>query len=134
MIALACVLALILGPWGTPARAADFTSDLAAKCKGEAAFAIGACACVGRNRLAAGQSEAEVLAAFYAAPIEATDAERWIVERVLTGYWPCEPRLWFMFSLDDVWRLGLAKADALQVVARGGRQVLFYAEAALVNG
>ena len=134
MAAIACVLALALGLWGTIANAAGFAEALAARCKGEAAFAIGACACVGRNRLAAGQSETDVLAAFYAAPRPPTAFEVRRVEAVLTGYWPCDPRLFFMFSVDDVWRLGLDEADAIKEVRRGARRVLFYAEDALING
>jgi hypothetical protein len=129
--ALACVLALCAGLTGTfVARAADFPSELAGRCKGEAAWALGACACVARNRLAAGQSETAVLAAFYAAPVAPTDTEVRRVGAVLAGGFPCDP-VWFMWSDTDVARLGLNEADALIRLERGGWVVLFYARDAL---
>ena len=129
--ALACVLALCAGLTGTfVARAGDFPSELAGRCKGEAAWALGACACVARNRLAAGQSETAVLAAFYAAPVTPTDAEVRRVGAVLAGGFPCDP-VWFMWSDTDVARLGLNEADALIRLERGGWVVLFYARDAL---
>ena len=131
-LALACALALCAGLWGTSgAHAADFAHDLAAVCKGEAEFALGACACVAANRLAAGQSETAVLAAFYAAPRSPTLFEVRRVEAVLTGYWPCNERLWFMWSDGDAARLGLDAADALLIVRRAPWCVLFFAEDAL---
>jgi hypothetical protein len=129
--ALACVLALCAGLTGTfVARAGDFPSELAGRCKGEAAWALGACACVARNRLAAVQSETAVLAAVYAAPVEATPAEVRRVGAVLAGGFPCDP-VWFMWSDTDVARLGLNEADALIRLERGGWVVLFYARDAL---
>ena len=109
----------------------DFPRRVAERCKGEAHFAIAPCGCVVKNRLAAGQSETEVLEAFFAQDVPAKDAEVWIIERVLTGYWPCDPRLWFMWSRADVAALGLDECDAIQVARRGGRVVFFYAESAL---
>ena len=130
--ALACVLALCAGLTGTfVARAGDFPSELAGRCKGEAAWALGACACVASNRLAAGQSETAVLAAFYAAPITPTDAEVRRVGAVLDGVTLCDERLWFMFSYGDVARLGLDEADALIRLERGGWVVLFFGREAL---
>lgn len=108
-----------------------FARRVAERCKGEAAFAIAPCACVVRNRLAAGWTETNVLTAFYAADVAASDAEVWLAERVLTGYWPCDPRLYFMFSAGDCRRLALPEAAALLVVTREGWQVLFYAKDAL---
>jgi hypothetical protein len=111
-------------------HADSFVQELAGRCKGEAAWALGACACVARNRLAAGQSETAVLAAFYAAPVEATPAEVRRVGAVLAGGFPCDP-VWFMWSDTDVARLGLNEADALIRLERGGWVVLFYARDAL---
>lgn len=132
MAALACVVALCTSLTGTfVANAADFPSELAGRCKGEAAFALGACACVARNRLAQGQSETAVLAAFYAAPVTPTDAEVRRVAAVLAGGFPCNSDLWFMWSDSDVARLGLNEADALIRLERGGWVVLFFGREAL---
>lgn len=109
----------------------DFPRRVAERCKGEAHFAIASCGCVVRNRLAAGWTEATVLAPFYAPDIAATVTEVQIIERVLTGYWPCDPRFWFMFSAQDVASLGLDPCDALGVLRRGGLSVYFYEESAL---
>ena len=101
------------------------------RCKGEAAFAIAPCACVVKNRLLAGWDETDVLSAFYAADMAALDSEVWVAERVLTGYWPCDPRLYFMFSAGDCRRLALIEEAALLVAERDGWRVLFYARDAL---
>lgn len=113
------------------AQSDDFPRRVAERCKGEAHFAIAPCGCVVKNRLAAGWSEETVLQAFYAEDVPAKDAEVWIIERVLTGYWPCHPLLWFMWSREDVQRLGLEECDAIQVVRRNGKIVFFYAKDAL---
>ena len=105
--------------------------QVAARCKGEASFAIALCACVVKNRLAGGYSEANVLDAFYAADVTPTATEIWLADRVLVGYWPCDPRLWYMFSSHDCWRLALDPGKALLVVTRESWQVLFYGKDAL---
>jgi hypothetical protein len=128
LFALTCGLALNLG---AGAQSDEFARRVAERCKGEAHFAIASCGCVVRNRLAQGWTEETVLQAFYAQDVPAKDAEVWIIERVLTGYWPCDPRLYFMFSRDDVRRLGLRECDAIETVRRAGRAVFFYAEEAL---
>ena len=132
MLVLLCAVELLVGDsTGIVAQEMTFARRVAERCKGEAAFAIAPCACVVRNRLAAGWSETNVLTAFYAADVAALDGEVWLVDRVLTGYWPCDPRLYFAFSDWDAMRLGLAECDAILIAARDGWRVLFYAKDAL---
>lgn len=82
----------------------DFPRAVAARCKGESAYAIGECACTVRNRLLAGWSQNRVLDAYFAEDVEPVPAEIW-----LAGYYlkDCRPDLWFMFSGHDVAVLGL---------------------------
>jgi hypothetical protein len=131
-----CIGALLALTFALPnsglwAQSDNFAQRVADRCKGEAHFAIAPCGCVVRNRLAAGWSKETVLQAFYAQDVPAKAAEVWIIERVLSGYWPCDPRLYFMFSRADVAALGLCEADAIETVRRAGRAVFFYAKDAL---
>lgn len=128
LFALSCGLA---GNSSARAQSDEFARRVAERCKGEAHFAIASCGCVVKNRLAAGWSEETVLQAFFAEDVAAKDAEVWIIERVLTGYWPCDPRLYFMWSRADVAALGLCEADAIETVRRAGKVVFFYARDAL---
>ena len=128
LLALTCAVALPAQP---AAAQTTFPRRVAERCKGEAHFAIAPCGCVVKNRLAAGQSETEVLAAFFAQDVPAKDAEVWIIERVLNGEWPCNVQLWFMWSAADVERLGLDEADAISVVRRGENEIYFFAKDAL---
>ena len=128
LCAIACAVAI---PGHAAGQDVPFARRVAERCKGEADFALALCSCVVRNRLAAGWTETNVLQPFYAADVAASEREVWLVERVLTGYWPCDPRLYFMFSACDVQLLGLEESAALVSVERGGWRVLFYGKDAL---
>jgi len=128
VLAFACAVGLNSQP---TAAQAPFPERVAARCAGEARFALQECACVVKNRLG-GATESTVLRAFFAPDQPVTADEVLQVERVLTGYWPCDPRLWYMFSVTDCLRLGLPEVDAVLVVQGPGRwRVLFYDKAAL---
>jgi len=131
MAALLCLTCSLAPNSQAQGYADDFPRRVAERCKGEAHFAIAPCGCVVKNRLAAGWTEATVLEAFYAADVAAKDAEVWLIERVLTGYWPCDPRIYFMFSTADVTRLDLEVCNAILEVRRNGKVVYFFAEDAL---
>lgn len=101
------------------------------RCAGEARWAIAPCACVVRNRLAGGWNETHVLDAFFAVDLPATATEIDLAQRVLTGAWPCDDSLWFMFSGDDVALIGLDPATAILAAARGEGVAYFYDKGAL---
>jgi len=129
VLAFACAVG-----WNSQPAAAQtpFPERVAARCAGEARFALQECACVVRNRLAGGFTENTVLRPFFAPDQPVTADEVAQVERVLNGYWPCDPRIWYMFSVSDCRRLGLPEAEAVQVVNGPGRwRVLFYDHGAL---
>jgi len=132
-IVLAVVFACVLGLNSQPGRTqTPFPERVAARCAGEARFALAECACVVKNRLQGGFTESTVLRAFFAPDQPVTADEVLQVERVLNGYWPCDPRLWYMLSVTDCRRLGLPEVDAVLVVQGPGRwRVLFYDKAAL---
>lgn len=94
---LAWILALLYAP--RPARADDFPSQVAARCKGEAPYAIGECACTVQNRLLRGWTQSTVLDAYYAPDASPSAAESAHVANVLAG--DCDPRLYFMWSRSD---------------------------------
>lgn len=129
LFALACAVAPNSG--AQAAIVPVFAERVAMRCKGEASWAIAPCACVVKNRLLAGWDESNVLTPFFAADAAASATEIDLVNRVLTGYWPCDPRLHFMFSSADVEALGLTSADALLIASRGSWTVLFYEKDAL---
>jgi hypothetical protein len=82
----------------------SFAYDVAARCKGEADFAIPECACTVYNRLQAGWSEALVLSAYYAPDKAPSRLEVWVVEGVLEQ--GCNQPLYFMFGRGDLWVVG----------------------------
>ena len=132
-IVLALVFACAVGAYSRPTAAqTPFPERVAARCAGEARFALQECACVVKNRLLGGFTENTVLRPFFAPDQPVTAEEIAQVERVLNGYWPCDPRVWYMFSVQDCRRLGLPEGEAVQVVRGPGRwRVLFYDKAAL---
>jgi len=132
-IVLAMAFACAVGLNSQPTAAqTPFPERVAARCAGEARFALQECACVVKNRLLGGFTERTVLRPFFAPDLPVTADEVLQVERVLNGYWPCDPRIWFMFSVQDCWRLGLPEVEAVLVVQGPGRwRVLFYDRGAL---
>lgn len=102
-------------------------AHVAAICKGEASFAIEACACSVRNRLDAGWRPELVMSAYYApaVPVEAEEIE--LVRRVLAGETPCNPDFYFMLEPASAIALGMTHlAPAGVVTAPDGRHVFFY--------
>ena len=132
-IVLGMAFACAVGLAGHPAAAqTPFPERVAARCAGEARFALQECACVVKNRLLGGWTQTNVLKPFFAPDQPVTAAEVEQVERVLDGYWPCDPRIWYMFSVQDCRRLGLPEVEAVLVVQGPGRwRVLFYDRGAL---
>ena len=80
---------------------------VAAKCKGEFSAAIVPCACTVKNRIDAGWSSSKVLSAYYARSVPASDAEVDAVADVMSGAVECDPNLYFMYSRQDTFTLGI---------------------------
>ncbi len=99
---------------------------IAARCRGEAAFAIPACACTVKNRLSVGWSEWRVLSAYYAPSIPAIPAQIDAVADVMSGASECDPALYFMWSKSDVRALRLERFEPALVVKDGSKEVRFY--------
>jgi hypothetical protein len=106
----------------------DFAHAVAARCKGESAYAIGACTCTVRNRLLAGWSEARVLDAYFAADVPPTEAEVTLATQMLIG---CRTDLWFMFSTADRSTLGLETVTPVLTIVGATGAVHFYPRTAL---
>lgn len=105
--------------------ALTFPEQVANKCKGEASFAITACACTVRNRLDAGWAQGKVLFAYYANNQQATVEDVTGVTRILEGLDACSPDLYFMYSREDVRSLGIKQEPSL-TVSSGNKAVLFF--------
>lgn len=113
LVACICLLLVVnLAMIGVAYGQDDFAYDVAAKCKGEAAFALPECACTVVNRLARGWDESSVLMAYFAKPRIPTEAEVWMVNYVLEN--GCAADYYFMFSKEDVYHLGIS-----HIVPRG---------------
>jgi hypothetical protein len=124
LLALAITLAV-----SRPAVAQDFATTVAARCKGEAPFAIAECACTVRNRLSAGWSEGKVLEAYYASDALPTQEEIDLVASVLDIGQGCGAE-YFMWSLQDCRRLGIDDIAPLRrvVLVDGVLEVWLYEE------
>jgi hypothetical protein len=110
-----------------------FVEQVAARCKGEAAFAVSECACTVHNRLSGGWSEHNVLIAYFAEDVTPTEFDIWVTAHVLKN--GCREDLWFMFSSQDVAKLGLDYVlPLLTVRSEEGKVVRFYAKDALDQG
>lgn len=125
IVTFACALALMFGA-SQPVSAASFNYQVAARCKGEASFALSACACTVRNRLQAGWSQNKVLHAYHAPDARPTAVEVELVGNVLDGAATCDARLYYMYGLGDVFRLGLQHTPPLLKIVHGQKQVWFY--------
>lgn len=106
-----------------------FTVRVAARCKGEAGFAVGACACTVKNRLEAGWSQGRVLEHYYAPDGKVASEDVALVGAVLGGEMACPGDYYFMFSSDDKRNLGLGEQGLAGVVWETGhkRAVWLYA-------
>lgn len=125
-IALCCSFAL---SWSDVKAQDDFVFDVAAKCTGEAAFAVAECACTVFNRLDAGISPDVVLDAYFAEPVSPSPFALWATREVLTH--GCTLPLWFMFSTSDTFVLGLNDTPPLLRVTKGNLSIHFYDRHAL---
>lgn len=68
-----------------------------------------------------------MLTAYYAHNVNVTTEEVLTVTRVLNGEYQCDGRLYYMFSLQDVRRLGLVRTEPVSKVIRTAvYQVWFY--------
>lgn len=108
-----------------------FAQRVANRCRGEATFAIQACACTIKNRLAAGWSERRVLEHYYAPDSHATPTEVAQVAAVLDGRTVCPVDFYFMFSETDRRYLGLASNRASGKVTQNDKVIWLYARTAL---
>jgi hypothetical protein len=99
--------------------------SVANRCAGEAEFAVEACACTVRNRLAEGWAESKVLSAYFARDSHATPAQIAQVASVLDGSTACGAE-YFMYSKFDVIALGLEHYTPVRVVRDGEKAVLFF--------
>jgi hypothetical protein len=135
-VGILCVLGLLtmygIGH-GQTAGQEWFTVRVAARCKGEASFAVGACACTVKNRLEAGWGEGRVLEHYYAPDGKVNGEDVALVGKVLSGELACPGDYYFMFSTQDKRHLGLGEHGLAGVVwdGRGKRAVWFYAREAL---
>jgi Na+-transporting methylmalonyl-CoA/oxaloacetate decarboxylase gamma subunit len=111
------VIALVLRAAPVAAQS-DFVHDVAARCKGEASWAVPECACTVRNRLNAGFTEANVLTAYYAQDVEPSDFDLWATAFVLAR--GCREDLYFMFSNHDAVVLGLEYVLPVLMVQEAG--------------
>lgn len=100
--------------------------DIAARCKGEANFAITQCVCTVKERIENGWSLDRVLWHYYAADVAPTAEEIAIADDVLSGRIKCEKGMYYMFSSSDIKGLGLLPSKATLVVESDGRKVYFY--------
>lgn len=129
---LLCGLAFALAPnSGARGQQMSFAESVAARCKGEAAWALAPCVCTVKNRLAGGWDETHVLQAYFAQDVAPTAHEVQSAADILSGAAPCNGALWFMFSEADRRRLGLEESAALLIAAHGAWRVLFYERGAL---
>lgn len=99
---------------------------VAARCRGEASFAIPLCACTVRNRLDAGWTEGRVLEAYYAPSVPASKEQIESVAAILRGEVECNPKLYFMYGAGDVRALGLGRYEPTLTVRQGSKAVYFY--------
>lgn len=102
----------------------DFPYRVAARCKGEASYAIRDCACTVRNRLDAGWAEHRVLDAYFAMDVEPTRQEVDRVRAVLIL--GCKEDYYFMYSREDVYNLGISHVVPLQRLFGETGEVWFY--------
>ena len=106
----------------------NFSSDVAAKCKGEAYWAIRDCACTVWNRIEQGIDEDLVLGGYFADPIPATPSEVARVHALIVL--GCPEPYYFMFSLQDVHKLGIHNITPLKIapspISGTTYQVWFY--------
>lgn len=100
--------------------------DIAARCKGEADFAIVECVCTVKERLENGWSMNRVLWHYYAPSITPTPDEIKLAGDVLDGSLACPDGMYYMFSSSDIMGLGLRPADATVVVASGNKRIYIY--------
>lgn len=100
--------------------------DIAARCKGEASFAVWECVCTVKERLENGWSPDRVLMHYYAPSVPVTPAEIKLAGAVLDGSLPCPDGMYYMFSASDVMSLGLSPSDATVIVENSGRRILVY--------
>lgn len=99
---------------------------IAAKCRGEASFAVSQCACTVRNRLDAGWSEYRVLDAYHAPSVQASPEQVQLVADVMSGAISCDPGLYFMYGAGDVQALKLEQFEPALIVRSGDKEVRFY--------
>lgn len=125
----AIALFALLVAFTRPASAQDFATAVAARCKGEASFAVTECACTVRNRLGAGWSVGNVLDAYYAADAQPTQQEVDMVASVLDIGQGCGAE-YFMWSLQDCQSLGIDDIAPLErvVLVDGVLEVWLYEE------
>lgn len=100
--------------------------DIAARCKGEAVFAVKECVCTVNERIKNGWSLDRVLWHYYAPSIAATPEEIKLAGDVLNGSIPCPEGMYYMFSASDIRGLGLSPSDATVVVADGEKRIYIY--------
>lgn len=101
------------------ASADDFAYRVAAKCTGEASFAIEGCAWTVVNRLDAGWSKSKVLNAYYARSIPPTQESIDLVRPILDGTTDKEnPDFYYMLSFQDVHNLGIEHIEPLEIIVK----------------
>lgn len=109
----------------------DFPTSVAARCTGEASFAVALCACTVKNRLDAGWSRSKVLSSYYARSIPPTAKAVETARAVLAGEQSCPKDAYYLFSRTDIRYLGLREENASARVCSRARCVYSFPRNAL---
>lgn len=117
-VALLLTLLMLVTPSVVEAGTTTFPERVAARCTGEASFAVPECACSVKNRLDAGWAESKVLSAYYAPDVRPTQDAIEVTRKTLAGEIECNKDFYFMFSLQDTIYLGLNDIEPAGKVIR----------------
>lgn len=128
------LLSLVFSPAGVDNFMGVNPVRVAARCKGEASFAVAGCACTVVERLEAGWNPAKVLNAYYAGDSRPTEEDVAVVQSVLSGRVDCIDGMYYMFSASDTNYLHLDRDKATVSVSDKGREIYFYPKDALKRG
>lgn len=89
-----------------------FADQVAARCSGEASFAVQACACTVKNRIDAGWNPHRVLTHYHAPDVRPAPAAVEVTRATLAGELDCPPAYYYLWSHTDIVQIGLRHEDA----------------------
>lgn len=128
------LLSLVFSPAGVDNFMGVNPVRVAARCKGEASFAIAGCACTVVERLEAGWNPAKVLNAYYASDSKPTEEDISVVQSILSRRVDCIDGMYYMFSESDTNYLRLDRDKATTSVSDKGRSIYFYPRSTFKGG